>query len=83
MIHLVAGDIALAYFEDMRMIVNVLPEAERMLGELARNGKPAHKMAVELIGEKLKETRPLPLIEEDGDFDQVFTVRDYIDQSKS
>jgi hypothetical protein len=32
-------------FEDMRMILNVWPEAERMLGELAaRNGKPAPEM---------------------------------------
>ena len=53
------------------MIVNVSPEAERMLRELAaRYCKPAPEKAVELLGEKLKETCPLPLTEEDGDFAQ-------------
>lgn len=52
------------------MIVNVSPEAERMLGELAaRNGKPEPEMAGELLEEKLKETHSLAPAEEDGDFD--------------
>jgi hypothetical protein len=67
---LVAGHIALVYSENMQMIVNVSPEAEKMLGELAaRNGKPAPEMAGELLEEKLKETRSLALTDEDGDFD--------------
>src|SRR5262245_6109568 len=54
----------------MQMIVNVSPEAEKMLGELAaRNGKPVTEMAGELLEEKLKETRALSLTDKDGDFD--------------
>jgi hypothetical protein len=44
------------YFEGMQMIVNVSPEAEKILGELAdRNGKPAPEMAGQWPGDETDE----------------------------
>lgn len=54
----------------MQMVVNVSPEAEKILGELAaRNGISAPEMAGELLEEKLKETYTISPTDEDGDFD--------------
>ncbi|MGH9938874.1 MAG: hypothetical protein ACREAM_21745 [Blastocatellia bacterium] len=65
-----ADHLAPVYSDGMQMIVNVSPEAEKMLGELAaRNGRPAPEVAGELLEEKLKETASLALTDEDGDFD--------------
>jgi hypothetical protein len=53
----------------MQMVVNVSPEAEKILGELAaRNGISAPQMAGELLEEKLKETYTISPTDEGCDF---------------
>jgi hypothetical protein len=66
----VVGHIAPVYPIHMQMVVNVSPEAEKILGELAaRNGISVPEIAGELLEEKLKETHTITSTDEDGDFD--------------
>src|SRR5262249_46125288 len=65
----VVRHIALAYSVNMQLVVNVSPEAEKILEALAaRNGRPATEIAGELLEETLKETYARSQRDKEGDF---------------
>jgi hypothetical protein len=65
----VVGHFALAYSVNMPLVVNISPESEKVLRELAAwNGRSVPEMAGELLEEKLKEMCAISPTDEDRDF---------------